>query len=171
MEILKVKIQGEGYLLNNTMYVPKSDGNREYELIKQWLSEGNTPEPEFDLNDLKKLKINKINLACQDAIISGFTSNALGYNYFYYSTLEEQTTLNSIINLGIDSNFKCQKISVVDNIEVKENRVQVPHTLTQLKQVLVDGAIHIKAQIDRKDLLEIQINNATTAAELELINW
>ena len=46
-EIQIVKIQGQGYLLNGTMSVPKADGNREYELIKQWLSEGNTPEPEF----------------------------------------------------------------------------------------------------------------------------
>lgn len=47
MEIKTVKIQGQGYLLNNTMSVPTADGNREYELIKQWLAEGNTPEPEF----------------------------------------------------------------------------------------------------------------------------
>ena len=47
-----VKIQGQGYLLNGTMLVPKADGNREYELIKQWLSEGNTPEPEFTETEL-----------------------------------------------------------------------------------------------------------------------
>ena len=47
-----VKIQGQGYLLNGTMLVPKADGNREYELIKQWLSEGNTPEPEFTAEEL-----------------------------------------------------------------------------------------------------------------------
>ena len=46
-EIKSVKIQGNGYLLNGTMSVPKADGNREYELIKLWLSEGSTPEPEF----------------------------------------------------------------------------------------------------------------------------
>lgn len=47
MEIQTVKIQGQSYLLNGTMSVPKADGNSEYELIKQWLAEGNTPEPEF----------------------------------------------------------------------------------------------------------------------------
>ena len=45
--IQTVKLQGNGYLLNGTMSVPKADGNMEYELIKQWLAEGNTPEPEF----------------------------------------------------------------------------------------------------------------------------
>ena len=49
--IQTVKIQGEGYLLNGTMNVPKADGNREYELIKQWLKD-NTPEPEFTEEEL-----------------------------------------------------------------------------------------------------------------------
>lgn len=52
MEIQTVKIQGQSYLLNGTMSVPKADGNSEYELIKQWLSEGNTPEPEFTEEEL-----------------------------------------------------------------------------------------------------------------------
>ena len=46
-EIKSVKIQGNGYLLNGAMSVPKADGNREYELIKLWLENGNTPEPEY----------------------------------------------------------------------------------------------------------------------------
>ena len=58
MEILTVKLQGQGYLLNNEMSVPKADGNREYELIKEWLSEGNTPEPEFTEAELAQQEIN-----------------------------------------------------------------------------------------------------------------
>ena len=47
-EIKSVKIQGEGYLLNGNMSVPMADGNREYELIKEWLKiDGNVPEPEY----------------------------------------------------------------------------------------------------------------------------
>ena len=47
-----VKIQGSGYLLNGSMHVPKADGNSEYELIKQWMAEGNTPESEFTKAEL-----------------------------------------------------------------------------------------------------------------------
>ena len=57
--IQTVKIQGRGYLLNGTMSVPKADGNSEYELIKKWLSEGNTPEPEFTEEELKVSTLNK----------------------------------------------------------------------------------------------------------------
>ena len=53
MEIKSVKIQGEGYLLNGKISVPKADGNREYEAIKEWLADGNTPEPEFTDEELR----------------------------------------------------------------------------------------------------------------------
>ena len=55
-EIKSVKIQGNGYLLNGTMSVPKADGNREYELIKLWIAEGNTPEPEYTEAELAELE-------------------------------------------------------------------------------------------------------------------
>lgn len=124
-----------------------------------------------DIEAIRASKLLTINTECNKAIVSGFKSSALGEEYFYYSTLEEQTTLNSLINLGFDSNFKAQKISLVEGVEIKGERKQYPHTLAQLREILIAGATHIKAQIDKKDLLEIQINNATTAAELELINW
>lgn len=58
--IQTVKIQCQSYLLNGTMHVQgNADGNREYELIKQWLSEGNTPEPEFTEEELQITSINK----------------------------------------------------------------------------------------------------------------
>ena len=59
MEIQTVKISGQGYLLNGTISVPEADGNKEYELIKQWISEGNIPEPEFIEEELQITSINK----------------------------------------------------------------------------------------------------------------
>jgi hypothetical protein len=126
---------------------------------------------EADIDSIKTSKLLKINNDCNTAIISGFKCSALGSEYFYYSTLEEQSSLVSIITLGIDSNFKAQKITSLNDVERKEERKQYPHTLEQLKQVLGTGAVYIKAQIDKKDLLETRINNATTVEELELIEW
>ena len=48
-----------GYLLNGTMSVPKADSNREYEAIKQWLEEGNIPEPEFAEEELQAQELAK----------------------------------------------------------------------------------------------------------------
>lgn len=128
-------------------------------------------EPSKTLHELKALKLSTINNLCELSIVGGFKSSALGEEYFYYSTLEEQTTLNSLINLGFDSNFKAQKISFVDGVEIKGERKQYPQTLAQLRQILIDGAIHIKTQIDIKDSLETQIKNATTVQELDGIIW
>lgn len=69
MEILTVKIQGQGYLLNGTMSVPKADSNREYELIKQWVAEGNIPEPEFTDEELRTKFENEFRLK-RDSLLS-----------------------------------------------------------------------------------------------------
>ena len=54
MEIQTVKISGQCYLLNGTISVPgNEDGNIEYELIKQWIADGNTPEPEFTEKEIE----------------------------------------------------------------------------------------------------------------------
>ena len=84
-EIQTVKIQGEGYLLNGTMHVPKADGNSEYELIKQWLAEGNTPEPEFTEEELLTQKQNEFR-AERDVLLK-----------------EADIEINKLVDLGLDS--------------------------------------------------------------------
>lgn len=55
-----VKIQGSGYLLNGTMHVPgNAPGNSDYELIKQWIAEGNDPEAEFTDEEVAAAKLSK----------------------------------------------------------------------------------------------------------------
>ena len=47
-------------------YIPFADGNRDYEKYKQWLAEGNEPEPEFTEEELSQKAIqDKINEAKQ----------------------------------------------------------------------------------------------------------
>jgi hypothetical protein len=52
IEILSVKTQKNGWLLNGTMSVPDAPGNKEREAILKWLAAGNTPEPEFTEEEL-----------------------------------------------------------------------------------------------------------------------
>lgn len=65
MSIETVKIQGQGYLLNGNMHVPKANSNSEYEAIKQWLAEGNTPEPEFTQAELDAMALAKMKAEAQ----------------------------------------------------------------------------------------------------------
>ena len=52
MEIIKVKQKENGYLLNDSLSVPNSPGNRHYQMIQEWIAKGNTPEPEFTDEEL-----------------------------------------------------------------------------------------------------------------------
>lgn len=70
-EIQTVKIQGQGYLLNGDMSVPKADGNREYELIKEWLKT-NEPEPEFTEEEIEKQRISSIKAKAQSLILEKY---------------------------------------------------------------------------------------------------
>ncbi len=70
--IQTVKIQGQGYLLNGTMSVPNADSNREYEAIKQWLAEGNTPEPEFTEKEIEAQRIQAIKSKASELITSKY---------------------------------------------------------------------------------------------------
>lgn len=72
MEIKTVKIQGQGYLLNGVMNVPKADGNREYEILKVWL-ETNIPEPEFTLEELDTQRIDKIKAKASELILAKYS--------------------------------------------------------------------------------------------------
>ena len=46
MNIITVKLQASGYLVNGNIYVPNSEGNRHYQQVQEWLL-SNTPEPEL----------------------------------------------------------------------------------------------------------------------------
>ena len=71
-EILKVKTQGEGYLVNDTMSVPKADGNRDYEILKVWL-ETNIPEPEFTPEQLDAQRIAQIKSKASELILAKYS--------------------------------------------------------------------------------------------------
>ena len=92
-EIISVKIQGNGYLLNGTMSVPKADSNREYELIKQWLAEGNTPEPEFTEAELAKQAVDKKIAEAKAYLLS--TDFKMTVDYYATLTIEQQEELST----------------------------------------------------------------------------
>ena len=121
--------------------------------------------PNIDI--LKKIKLFNIDKLCKEAILSGFKSSILGKDYFYYSTLEEQSNLNTLVLLKNDAFFKCQEVVDKEILERKE----VLHTIEQLNNLLLDCNSHIKSQIKKKDNLEKLINSYTTIEELNSINW
>ena len=91
MNIETVKIQGQGYLLNGTMLVPKADGNREYELIKEWLAQGNVPEPEFTEAEIAQQEL-EAKIAEAKAYLAS-TDFKMTVDYYATLTPEQQEEL------------------------------------------------------------------------------
>ena len=109
-EIKTVKVSGSGYLLNGTMSVPMADGNREYELIKLWISEGNTPEPEFSEEELEAIAKEQANSEAKEqraaAMLEGDIYPLAGVDYRVSFTKDDGDGLmqvKSAFELGLAS--------------------------------------------------------------------
>lgn len=113
-DIKSVKIQGKGYLLNGTISVPNADGNREYELIKQWLSEGNIPEPEFTDEELNKQRISLIKRKCGDIIESKYP-------------LFKQLNITNLLD-GYTQEDKTKMIDFINSVRTISNKAELEGT-------------------------------------------
>ena len=108
--IQTVKVQGNGYLLNGTMIVPKADGNREYELIKKWMAKGNTPEPEFTAEEIAEQELARAKAQAKaeraTAMMNGASYALGGKDYQISFTSEDGNGLIQVraaFDLGVEA--------------------------------------------------------------------
>lgn len=96
-EIQSVKIQGDSYSLTMVdgrvfQSVPKINSNIEYELIKQWLADGNAPGPEFTgvelLANSKEAKRNQIRQEFEVSSNSPVTVGTVSYHGGFDSAIK-----------------------------------------------------------------------------------
>jgi len=162
MEILKVKLSGDGYLVNGSMSVPKAEGNRHYAMVKEWLKT-NAPEPEFSdveiLSSAKSDKYDEISSKASATIMSGFASSALGASHTYQSDRDDQLNLVGMVVAGSDDYFKCTDANGVAGYKL--------HTIEQLRQVLSDGKTIKLTILQHADVLKAQADATET---VELVN-
>lgn len=49
----KYKISGDGYFdTEENLSIPNDEGNRHYQMVQEWIGEGNTPDPEFTAQEI-----------------------------------------------------------------------------------------------------------------------
>lgn len=153
-----------------------SDGNGPY--IAQWNMED--PQPTLEdlqsawnamqptaaqvLNDARTAKINSLNVACNESILKGFTSDALGtdnaYDFAYYDQINLDSTLNAV-SAGIHT----------DNIIWKASGVPLPHTFEQFKKLYADGLAYKNANISMYRELKNAVLSASNAEDITSISW
>ncbi|NOU68400.1 hypothetical protein GC096_30700 [Paenibacillus sp. LMG 31461] len=109
-------------------------------------------------------KIAELNKACNEAILSGFTSDALGTDNTYDFDYDAQINLGGMLN-AITAGM------VSGTFPWKASGIPQLHTINQFKTVFAAGLTHKNSNIGKYWLLKEQVIAATTPEEREAIVW
>lgn len=141
--------------------IPADPANRDYREYLEWVQGGGVPIQ--DIEEPRAKKIAEINSACAAAIVGGFESAALGTAHHYTATLEDQANLSGLVLLGQGDAFTCTDVAGVKAMRL--------HTISQLKQVLTDGAASKKALLAKARQLKDQVVAAQDIAAIDAVVW
>lgn len=165
MQIQKVKELEKIYLVNDSIAVPKNPDNSDYQRIQKWIADGGVVDPEFDLPELKAMKLIEVD------------------NYHYNSQEIRQCKINNYFILQLDSNGRSliqeQITALTQKIElgiVAENEAKFEYfytggsikiTLEQLRKIYVAmlDIVNLNFQNYKKEIAKI--NNLTTIKQVE----
>ena len=112
MEILNVKYQTNGFVVNNQFFIPKNESDLDYQNIKLWIEAGGVVEPEFSEEELlykakysKKLIIKSLRTSSLGGDLLAKVENG---NSYYVTTRSEinifQSAVLSMINSRVPDN-------------------------------------------------------------------
>ena len=122
------------------------------------------------LSDAKAAQSNLINMACRAEIYAGFDSSALGSLHHYPAKAQDQSNLvASVTDSLLPSNpadwttpFWCESAGAWD---------YVPHTAAQIQQAGADGKSAILSALGKNEMLQRQIQAATTIEQVQGVVW
>lgn len=121
------------------------------------------------LTEVRQNKKDELSKKCNEAIISGFTSSALGTVHTYPSDEEAQRNFNSELHMfNIDPNYT----SLFKTLDAG----YLSHTKSQLLQVFSDGHIFKVNQLSRlngplPNGLKAKVDAAITVDDVNAITW
>ncbi|ASS76490.1 hypothetical protein CIG75_17010 [Tumebacillus algifaecis] len=119
----------------------------------------------LNLDQLKAAKIAQLNDFCNQAIIGGFVSTALGEEHQYGFDREDQANLTGRL-AGIAAGT-----APTEFLWKTKDAGPLTHTVDQFKQVCLDGDAHKEAQIAKFWTLKATVEVAQTIEELPSIEW
>ena len=145
--------------LSDGATIPK--GHRFWDEYEEWLAAGNTPEPDFTLEQLKEKKRQEIRTAYQNTINQPFTDS-----------------LNRIWNGGFDSAIKldaairlAELAGQIDVVLYDINNVGLTLPIADGKQVITELGSFIQQQFAKKQQLMNDIDTALDEITLNTIVW
>ncbi|MGO4498794.1 hypothetical protein AB4114_23205 [Paenibacillus sp. 2RAB27] len=109
-------------------------------------------------------KISELNAACNEAILAGFTSDALGTDNTYDFDYDAQINLGGMLN-AITAGM------ISGSFPWKASGIPQLHTINQFKAVFAAGLTHKNSNIGKYWMLKEQAIAATTPEERDAIVW
>ena len=163
MQITRVQEQKNSYLVNDSIFVPNSQDNSDYQAIQKWIAGGGIVDYQFTLDDYKENKISLLKskrTRIEEEIISKLKIDYNGVTFYADEVALTQFTRViksiNIANLVINSpDSSLNKINIYQSIlnqllPIDSNSKRywtdinrVPHILT------FEDIEHIKTRIDR----------------------
>lgn len=141
--------------------------NPDWVAFDEWKNAGGVPYQEApgpSLEDAKIVKIQEMENFCDQEILAGFTSSALGASHHYDSGIVDQINLLGVVMLGKPTPYKCRKDGEAD----KQWQV---HTPPQMQQVVADGAMARMVILQKFTELKARIAALTTHDEVASVEW
>lgn len=109
-------------------------------------------------------KLAELSEKCRDAIVSGFTSDALGSVHAYDGGIEDQLNIMGAAMSQAAIPFRCR----ADGDDVKKF---VTHTAQQMAKVYSDGVTYKLTQLAKLEALRMMVSNAATVDEVRAVVW
>ncbi len=160
MQILKVKLRKNGYLINDDTFVPNDPDNSDFKSIQKWIDVGGVVEPEFSLDELKTAKRAEINDQRDNNLIADLNYD----NKVFQVSKDTFYAISSLIErlqeriIALEQNPTTEMI-LKDNTIVELDK----DDLVVIRARLIDRQSEIIQARKRKD----KVNSFQTSAEVE----
>jgi hypothetical protein len=137
--------------------------------------DGETPVvgaiPEPPLSQVQAAQLAALNVACAEAITSGFSSSALGTAHTYASGQNDQANLTASVVSSLLPNLPGNWTTLQLCMDSGGNWAYLPHTAAQIQQAGVDLKTAILALLVKKAVLSARVTAATTAGDVQAVAW
>jgi hypothetical protein len=123
------------------------------------------------LEDAQATQVAVLSAACAAAIVSGFTSSALGAVHTYPSKVTDQQNLNASVTASLLPDIGTDWVTQFWCADATGAWAWTTHTAAQIQQVGKDGMSAVLALQDKNAQLAAEVIAATTVAAVQAVVW
>lgn len=163
----------QGFFMNPNYIPPLPSAEERMDLIESIINRPNPNEiflsldtENVDLEELRTKKLEQINYLCNQEILNGFYSSALGEPHYYNFDEEAQSNLSGTLILVNGGQISSETI-----ISWKTDGVPQNHTVSEFIQVCVDSFTHKQSKITKYWSKKYAILAMTTREDILTVNW